>query len=595
MLYAPHMRLTRSSRIYLAAGLLALGPSALAQSTTLGVVYLNSNTPNPDAAWIGRGLADMLTTDLSKIGKLTVVQREQLDKVLKEQALGASGAVDPGKAAQLGKILGVQTLLTGSYAAIGRNVRVDLQLVNTSTGRVEGGVTAEGSIDSIFSLEKQLVLAVINKLGVTPSPAEMQAILQPETLNNQAVILNYQALSQLQKDPKAAAGILQQAVDLDPNYSTAQQNLRTALSLSGASLANAAVLELDLKARELQAMRQVAELLKASVQITGVQLGSPSTRADEPGMVRIGSTGQVGLKPGTLAQVVRLLEPFSREGSGRRSIMFYAPGLGRGDQKKLWLSEESLDFAGSYLRRFKVWHAYYAKGNHPVFLNETWGFGTSNFSVAEFITSADRYGETGTTLPNPAEFELEEITMPIEVLRSITSSRALIIDNTTSLPEAVGEPMSYLYIDAGNARELGIPEGYLSNDSECQMKTRSGYFERLNFSELRGLGDIIELSGDCVIYTKLDDGDFNPQKLGQLINNGEDYTVTIYSLSRKNFTKRPRRGLIGPSEEWTYQGQGIEFKTTSLIKYGHLQHFELVPLTLPKAPTLKAFSIAPLF
>ncbi len=61
-----------------------------------------------------RAAADNLASELVKTGKFRVIERQQLDKVLREQHLGASGAVDPSTAARIGKVLGVQLVVVGS-------------------------------------------------------------------------------------------------------------------------------------------------------------------------------------------------------------------------------------------------------------------------------------------------------------------------------------------------------------------------------------------------------------------------------------------------------------------------------------------------
>lgn len=118
---------------------------------------------------IGRGIADMLVTSLVKTEKFIVVEREELDVVLTEQGLGASGAVTPQSAAQIGKLLGVELIVTGSVSEFGekkssfggsipgiggkvskREARsvVDIRLVNTTTGEIVLAETAEGKESS---------------------------------------------------------------------------------------------------------------------------------------------------------------------------------------------------------------------------------------------------------------------------------------------------------------------------------------------------------------------------------------------------------------------------------------------------------------
>lgn len=116
---------------------------------------------------IGSGLADMLVTELVKSKQFMVIEREELNRILEEQGLGMSGAVTPQSAAQVGKLLGVEMMVTGSVSEFGekksglggsigkigiggkftkRKARavVDIRLVNTTTGEIVLAEKAEG-------------------------------------------------------------------------------------------------------------------------------------------------------------------------------------------------------------------------------------------------------------------------------------------------------------------------------------------------------------------------------------------------------------------------------------------------------------------
>jgi curli biogenesis system outer membrane secretion channel CsgG len=113
----------------------------------------------------------MLTTALVKSGKFMVIERQQLEKIMQEQQMGMTGAVTPQSAAQVGKLLGVELMVTGSVNEFGEKegtvggsvgskiggklgglhrlgvetktarVGTDIRLVNTTTGEI---VAAEG-------------------------------------------------------------------------------------------------------------------------------------------------------------------------------------------------------------------------------------------------------------------------------------------------------------------------------------------------------------------------------------------------------------------------------------------------------------------
>jgi len=63
---------------------------------------------------LGHAAADELVTQLFKTGKFTVIERAQIDMILSEQDFGQSGRVNATQAAEIGKILGVQVMVTGS-------------------------------------------------------------------------------------------------------------------------------------------------------------------------------------------------------------------------------------------------------------------------------------------------------------------------------------------------------------------------------------------------------------------------------------------------------------------------------------------------
>lgn len=73
--------------------------------------------PDPHAAYPGSEVAAKLTSALVANGHFSVVERGKLSKVMREHALSLSGAVDPGRAAKLGRLLGVDALIlgTGNY------------------------------------------------------------------------------------------------------------------------------------------------------------------------------------------------------------------------------------------------------------------------------------------------------------------------------------------------------------------------------------------------------------------------------------------------------------------------------------------------
>jgi curli biogenesis system outer membrane secretion channel CsgG len=116
------------------------------------VVSFENKAPYAQAR-IGNTATDILITELVKSGKFIVIERDKMDKIMEEQKLGQSGAIDPSTAAKVGKILGLNAIVTGSISQFGVKSEgkdflvtqskqqivectVDVRVVDAETGRV---------------------------------------------------------------------------------------------------------------------------------------------------------------------------------------------------------------------------------------------------------------------------------------------------------------------------------------------------------------------------------------------------------------------------------------------------------------------------
>jgi curli biogenesis system outer membrane secretion channel CsgG len=130
--------MTRSARLALAlVFLIGLPMPALAQAKIRIAIWdFENHAANGGWNWyndLGPAARDDIDTALGENDQLssrfTVVERDKLALVMKEQGLGASGAVDPQTQAKIGKILGVKFIVTGA---------IDKFAINTTKGGIGG-------------------------------------------------------------------------------------------------------------------------------------------------------------------------------------------------------------------------------------------------------------------------------------------------------------------------------------------------------------------------------------------------------------------------------------------------------------------------
>lgn len=93
---------------------------------------------------LGRYLAEELSVALAATSKgFTVIDRTHLKAILQENKLGANGIIDPATARQLGRIAGVDALITGTLTPFGDSVRLSVKVLDTQTVGILAATSAD--------------------------------------------------------------------------------------------------------------------------------------------------------------------------------------------------------------------------------------------------------------------------------------------------------------------------------------------------------------------------------------------------------------------------------------------------------------------
>ncbi len=136
--------------------------SAFSDALNAFTNLVNKSYPGAGVQTVGAGATKMLETALVQSGNFDVYTRVDLDKVLKEQALGMTGAVTAQSAAKAGQLVGVSGVVVGAVTEFGEKVKgvsmlglvgsrdatarvvIDVQIIDTTTGQIVKALSAEG-------------------------------------------------------------------------------------------------------------------------------------------------------------------------------------------------------------------------------------------------------------------------------------------------------------------------------------------------------------------------------------------------------------------------------------------------------------------
>jgi serine/threonine protein kinase/cytochrome c-type biogenesis protein CcmH/NrfG len=201
------------------------GAAAVAVKPSVAVLPLQNLSTDADSVYFSDGMTDEITTKLSKIQGINVAPRSS-----------AAAVKNPNQdAADLGRQLGVRYLLEGTVRKSGDQVRINVHLIDSTTGFQVWADDFTGQMKDVFSLQEQTALKIAQALNLNLSPQEKKAVEQRYTQNPEAYqaflvgrgLLEVETAERFEEARKS----FEQALKLDPNYALALAGLSHVESL----------------------------------------------------------------------------------------------------------------------------------------------------------------------------------------------------------------------------------------------------------------------------------------------------------------------------------------------------------------------------
>ncbi len=192
---------------------------------TVAVVPIQYQGGDDQYEALGRGLAEMFTTDLANVGRLQVVERVRLQAILDELKLAQSDYVDQSTAPRVGRLLGAGKLVGGSYLVADDEIRLQVTLADVASGERTPQLDEQRmSLDKLFELQTRVTFSIVDQLGVELTAQERAAIEEVPTQSIQAFLAYSRGLMEEDRGTyRAASRHYQQAQQIDPNFQDAQR------------------------------------------------------------------------------------------------------------------------------------------------------------------------------------------------------------------------------------------------------------------------------------------------------------------------------------------------------------------------------------
>jgi TolB-like protein/Flp pilus assembly protein TadD len=201
-----------------AAGFFLLpGASARKIDKSIAVLPFENLSDDKENAYFADGIQDDILTNLSKIGDLKVISRTSV----------MSFRGNTRNVRDIGKELGVSTILEGSVRRDGKRVRVNVQLINATNDEHLWANNYDRDVTDVFAIQTDLAQKIANELRAKLSPTEKALISAKPTENGEAYLLAMQGQELFYRPDKfrettfKAEQVLEEATKLDPKFAAA--------------------------------------------------------------------------------------------------------------------------------------------------------------------------------------------------------------------------------------------------------------------------------------------------------------------------------------------------------------------------------------
>jgi TolB-like protein len=188
---------------------------SLPDKPSIAVLPFTNMSGDAEQEYFVDGMTDDLITDLSKISGLFVIAR-------------TSTFLYKGKSQDvrdIGKALNARYVVEGSVRRENNAVRINAQLIDTTTGHHVWAERYDAKMEDVFALQDRITQQVVDALALTLSSGEQEALGRPDSVNLQSYDLFLQGSVAFQRfskdDTFLARKLFERAIDLDSAFSRA--------------------------------------------------------------------------------------------------------------------------------------------------------------------------------------------------------------------------------------------------------------------------------------------------------------------------------------------------------------------------------------
>jgi TolB-like protein len=198
-----------------------------AQEYVIAVSDFKVESRNPSYEFLGKGISRLVASELRKSGKVRLVEREQMNKILKEQEMSLSDLTDQAKQVQIGNMLSAQYLVIGEIIDMGNaGLLVSVRMAKVDTGEIVWQDEKQEKLAVYDYMGAFFAKSLLDSLGVGVGQTTIAKIEKKEEKKPEAIIKTSKGIDAYDRqDTEAAKKALEEAKAIDPANEVAAEYL----------------------------------------------------------------------------------------------------------------------------------------------------------------------------------------------------------------------------------------------------------------------------------------------------------------------------------------------------------------------------------
>ena len=175
----------------IAGVILLYNPAFCADTGVFTAAVLDLEAKEGVSAGVVSTVSDYLRTQLVKTNRFTIVTRENMEAILKEQKFQMTGCTSQECIVEIGQLLGVHKMFTGSIGKVGTTYLINLKIIDVQTGKIdkadaEEAYTEDQLLPAIRNLANKMAglpSQPLAKPGISPQPQAKTEVTPAEPVH----------------------------------------------------------------------------------------------------------------------------------------------------------------------------------------------------------------------------------------------------------------------------------------------------------------------------------------------------------------------------------------------------------------------------